>query len=151
MRQDKTGHCRGRGQPGNRIQAKLRQPGKSGQQQGREAEDRGQHSQADGRPETLDPALLVRAILFRLHEQVDGVVHRLADQRGAESQGDAMHRAKAQTDCRNPCQRAADHGQKAQGHRGKGAIHQQQQGGDERDPDDGQAADLAFDALARGH
>ena len=151
MGQHETRHSGGRHQAGNRIQAQLREAGKAGQQQRRKAEDGGQDAQAHGWPEALDPDLLVCALLFRLHEQVDGIVHRLADQRSAESQGDAVHRPETQADRGNACQRAARDRQQPQEQRSEGAIDQQQQGGDERDADEGKAADLVLDGVARGH
>ncbi len=62
MRQHEARHHRGGDQACNRIQTELRQTGKTGQQQGRKAEYRGQHAETDGGPEAPDPALLIRML-----------------------------------------------------------------------------------------
>jgi len=116
-RQDEARHRCRCNQSGNGVQAELCQTGKAGQQQRGKAEDRGQHAEADGGPVALEPVLTIRAVLFRLHKQVDGIIHRFADQGGAKPQRDAVHLAKAQADRRNARQRAADHGQQAQSQR----------------------------------
>ena len=59
-----------------------------------------------------------------------------------------MHCAKPQTDCCNTCQRTADDRKQAQSKCSHGAINHQQQRGNERDTDEGQAADLALDGVA---
>ena len=55
IRQHETGHCGSGCQPGNGISPKLRKPRKTRQKQRSKAKDRGQHAQADSRPEVLDP------------------------------------------------------------------------------------------------
>ena len=95
MRQHKTSHERSGDQPGNGVQPELRQTRKARQEQRGKAGDRRQHAEPDGGPETLDPALPILALLLGLHEQVDRIIHRLADQRGAKSQGNAVYRPKA--------------------------------------------------------
>ena len=89
-------------------------------------------------------------MLLRLHKQVDGIVHRFADQRRAKPQCDAVHGTKTQADSRDAGKCSADDGQQAQCQCGQGAIDEQEQRSDKRHADEGKTADLAFDGVARG-
>ena len=135
-------------QAGDGVEPELGEAGEAGEEQGGEAAGRGQHPQADGGPEGFHPARVgpgAGLALFRLDEQVDGVIHRLADQGGAKAQGDAVHQAEAQAHRRHPGQGGGGHRQQAQ-HQGRHrAVDDQQQGGDDGGADQGQAGYFVLD------
>ncbi len=88
-------------------------------------------------------------VLGGLHEQVDGIIDRLADQRGAETQRQPMYRAaKTQADRGHPGQRARYHRHQPEQQRGHRAVHQQQQRDDQADAQRGQALHFTLDGVA---
>ena len=86
-----------------------------------------------------------------LREQVDRIVHAFADQRHAEGQRDAVHRAEAEADRRDAGQRAAGDRQQAEDQQPRRAVDRQQDRGDQRGGDERKARGFAAHGCAGGH
>ena len=84
---------------------------------------------------------------MRLGEKIDRIVDAFADQRRAEAQRDAVHRAEAEADRRDAGQRAARHRQEPQREHAQRAIQREQHGADECG---GDARESATRRLDRG-
>ena len=147
LRQHETRHQRRRQHPGQRIQAELGQPGKAREKQGGKAGNRGQHAEPDGRPEAFAPGIDTHPA--GLHEVVDRVIDRLADQRRAEADGDTEDRAVGQADRDNAGQCAGDDGQQAEREQPERAIDEEQHGNDRHAADQRQLAHLVLDRCPR--
>ena len=153
VRQHVARHQRRRTQAGDGIQTQLRQPRKAGKHQRGKAEHRSQHAQPDGGPETLRPGSTAcspaGAHTPRLHEVIDAVVHRLADQRGAEPHGNAMHHPEHQTHGRNAHHHRREHRHQTHADRPRGTVDQQQQRQHRQKTGHRQARGFAADGVAR--
>ena len=147
LRQHEAGDQRRGGNAGQRIEAELGEAGKAGKKQRAEAGGRGQHTEPDGRPEALLP--VGQAVAAGLHEVINRVIHRLADQRRAETDGDAEYRAVGQADRDDAGQRAGNHRQQAEAEQAQRAIDEEQYGNDGQRADRRQAADFALDRRPR--
>ncbi len=109
LRQHEAGDDGGRGDAAQGVEPKLGEAGEAREKQRAEAAGRGQHAEPDGRPEARLPR--GEAAAPRLHEVVDRVIDGLADQRRAEADGDAEHRAPGQADGDDAGQGAGQHRQ----------------------------------------
>ncbi len=83
-------------EPDDRQQPDLREPREAGEQQRAEADRRRPDAERDRPPETGRARAAV--VAGPLHEQVDRVVDRLADQRDAETERDAVDDAETERD-----------------------------------------------------
>ena len=146
LRQHEARDRGGGDQAADGKQSELRQSRKARRQQRGKAADRGQHAQADGPPQR---ALGGIAAAPRLHEQVDRVIDRLADQRDPKAQRNAMHHAKPQRHRRDAGQRARGDRQQSEQQRRQRAVHQQQQRHDQRGAEQRQPHRLMLDGGAR--
>ena len=106
----------------HRKQTQLRQPRKARKHQGQKAAHRGEQPQAHRGPtfaHPMPPTLACGLTLTAtgLDEEVNRVVHCLANQGGAKTQRDAVHRTHAQAHRGNARHHAAGHRQhgRAQG------------------------------------
>ena len=149
FRQHETRHQRSRQHPAERIETELRQTRKTGKEQGAKSDHRGHHTQADGGPEQAPPAL--HALVPGLDKVVDGVVHRLADQRGPEAHRHPEHRAVHQADHGHPHQRRAEHRDEPQRQQTQRPIDPEKHQPDGHRADQREALDLVLDGLARLH
>jgi hypothetical protein len=147
LRQDKPSDDGGGNDAAQGIKAKLGEAGKAGKEQGAEAADGGQDAEPDGRPEALAPA--GQPGLSGLHEVVDGVIDRLADQRRAETDGDAEDAAVGQADRNDAAQRAGNDRQQTEPEQPEGAVDEEQHGDDGDRADQRQAADFVLDRRPR--
>ncbi len=84
-----------------------------------------------------------------LHEVVDGVIDRLADQRRAETDGDPEDAAVGQADRNNAAQRAGNDRQQTEPEQPEGAVDEEQHGDDGDRTDQRQAADFVLDCRPR--
>ena len=97
-RQHPTRHRSRRDQSGDREQAKLRQTLKIRKQQGREPCYGACHAKSNGSPQGAARCALPRSTgiwLGSLNEQINRIVHRLANQRDAEADGHAVDHGEA--------------------------------------------------------
>ena len=121
----------------------MGEAGEAGKEQRPEAAHRGQDAEADGRPEACRPCR--DAAAPGLDEVIDGVIDRLADQRRAETDGDAEHGAVGQADGYDAGQRAGKHRQQSEGQQAQRAIDEKEDGDDGQRADGRQAGDFALD------
>ncbi|VWC38049.1 hypothetical protein BUB20358_06769 [Burkholderia ubonensis] len=156
-RQHEARDERGGRQARDRIQPELHEAREAGEQHRREAADGRQHAEPDRRPVRGEPrarrvgraGCVARAGLRRLHEQVDRVVDRLADQRGAEAERQPVDRAERDADRREPGRDARQHRQQPERERARRAVQRQQQRDDQQQAQRRQALDVAPDRVAR--
>ena len=105
--QHEARHARGRDEPADRVRSQLREARKSGGQKRSESAHRSQHAETNGGPPASAASSSAAGLRqpARLHEEIDRIVHRLADQRDSEAQSNAMNGAETRVQrrrCRSP-------------------------------------------------